>query len=101
MFIINFFEGKQKIIRVCFHTSEEIQTVMKELFGMPALEKTQLWNKYTGNAYQQLARLGLTVNEASIISAGCSLSKGRMKMAIWPSQVSSRKVCPSVNFYIV
>ena len=42
-------------------TLEEIQTVMKELFGIPALEETRLWNKYTSNTYEQLARLDNTV----------------------------------------
>ena len=28
---------------------KEIQTVMKELFGIPALEETRLWQKYTSN----------------------------------------------------
>ena len=42
-------------------TLEEIQTVMKEMFGIPALEETRLWNKYTSNTYEQLARLDNTV----------------------------------------
>ena len=42
-------------------TLEEIQTVMKELFGIPALEETRLWQKYTSNTYEQLTRLDNTV----------------------------------------
>ena len=40
---------------------KEIQTVMKELFGIPALEETRLWQKYTSNTYEQLTRLDNTV----------------------------------------
>ena len=40
---------------------KEIQTVMKELFGIPALEETRLWQKYTSNPYEQLTRLDNTV----------------------------------------
>ena len=48
-------------------TLEEIQTVMKEMFGIPALEETRLWNKYTSNTYEQLARLDNTVQVYSFI----------------------------------
>ena len=47
-------------------TLEEIQTVMKEMFGIPALEETRLWNKYTSNTYEQLARLDNTVQVYSL-----------------------------------
>ena len=45
------------------HTLKEVQTVMKELFGIPALEETRLWTwyKYTSNTYEQLTRLDSTV----------------------------------------
>ena len=42
-------------------TLNKIQTVMKELFGIPALEETRLWQKYTSNTYEQLTRLDNTV----------------------------------------
>ena len=42
-------------------TVKEIQRVMKELFGIPALEETRLWQKYTSNTYEQLTRLDNTV----------------------------------------
>ena len=42
-------------------TVKEIQTVMKELFGIPALVETRLWHKYTSNTYEKLARLDSTV----------------------------------------
>ena len=40
---------------------KEIQTVMKELFGIAASEETRLWQKYTSNTYEQLTRLDNTV----------------------------------------
>ena len=49
-------------------TLEEIQTVMKELFGIPALEETRLWIKYISNTYEQNSRLDITVNDAGIFS---------------------------------
>ena len=44
-------------------TLKEIQTVMKELFGIAALEETRLWQKYTwpSTTYKQLTRLDNTV----------------------------------------
>ena len=40
---------------------------MKEMFGITALEETRLWNKYTSNFYEQLARLDNTVQVYSFI----------------------------------
>ena len=59
-------------------TLEEIQTVMKELFGIPALEETRLWNKYTSNTYEQLARLDNTVQVGKHLFVSRSNS-GRFK----------------------
>ena len=59
-------------------TLEEIQTVMKELFGIPALEETRLWNKYTSNTYEQLARLDNTVQVGKLLFVSRSNS-GRFK----------------------
>ena len=59
-------------------TLEEIQTVMKELFGIPALEETRLWNKYTSNTYEQLARLDNTVQVGKLPFVSRSNS-GRIK----------------------
>ena len=42
-------------------TLNKIQTVMKELFGIPAVEETRLWHKDTSNTYEQLTRLDSTV----------------------------------------
>ena len=56
-------------------TLEEIQTVMKELFGIPALEETRLWNKYTSNTYEQLARLDNTVQVNLSLSSGRDCAK--------------------------
>ena len=42
-------------------TLNKIQTVMRELFGIPDLEETRLWYKYTSNTYEQLTRLDSTV----------------------------------------
>ena len=60
-------------------TLEEIQTVMKELFGIPALEETRLWNKYTSNTYEQLARLDNTVQVGKLLFVSRSNS-GRFKI---------------------
>ena len=56
-------------------TLEEIQTVMKELFGIPALEETRLWNKYTSNTYEQLARLDNTVQVGKLLFVSRSNSE--------------------------
>ena len=60
-------------------TLEEIQTVMKELFGIPALEETRLWNKYTSNTYEQLARLDNTVQVGKLLFVSRSNS-GRFEI---------------------
>ena len=56
-------------------TLEEIQTVMKEMFGIPALEETRLWNKYTRSTYEQMPRLDNTVQVYSPSSPYFQLQK--------------------------
>merc|ERR1719210_1420236 len=70
-------------------TLEEIQTVMKELFGIPALEETRLWNKYTSNTYEQLARLDNTVQDAGLFSGQLIIIERKNEDGSWPRQARS------------
>merc|ERR1719347_1827935 len=70
-------------------TLEEIQTVMKEMFGIPALEETRLWNKYTSNTYEQLARLDNTVQDAGLFSGQLIIIERKNEDGSWPRQARS------------
>merc|ERR1719151_593458 len=71
------------------NTLEEIQTVMKEMFGIPALEETRLWNKYTSNTYEQLARLDNTVQDAGLFSGQLIIIERKNEDGSWPRQARS------------
>ena len=65
----------------------EIQTVMKELFEIPALEETWLWIKDTSNTYEQLARLDITIYKASIFSGQLFVIERKNEDGSWSRQV--------------
>ena len=68
-------------------TLEEIQTVMKELFGIPAHEETRLWNKYISNTYEQYSRLDITVNDAGIFSDSLLIIERKNEEGFWPRAI--------------
>ena len=79
----------------------EIQTVMKELFEIPALQETWLWIKDTSNTYEQLARLDIiTIYKASIFSGQLFFIERKNEDSSWSRQVWRRRVCPTVTSYM-
>ena len=65
-------------------TLAEVQSVIKELFGIPALEETRLWNKYTSNTYEQLSRLDMTVTDAGLFSGLLVFIERKNENGFWP-----------------
>ena len=58
--------------------------MIKELFGIPALEETRLWIKYTSNTYEQLSRLDMTVRDAGLFSGQLVFNERKNENGFWP-----------------
>ena len=67
-------------------TLEHIQGVMREEFSIPAEADTRLWNKYTSNTYEQLARLDNTVQDAGLFSGQLIIIEQKNEDGSWPRQ---------------
>ena len=67
-------------------TLAEVQNVIKELFGIFALEETRLWYKYTSNTYEQLSRLDMTVRDAGLLSGQLVFIERKNEDGSWPRQ---------------
>ena len=67
-------------------TLEFIQGVMREEFSIPAEADTRLWNKYTSNTYEQLARLDNTVQDAGLFSGQLIIIEQKNEDGSWPRQ---------------
>ena len=83
----NLEEQKKKKFSMADTLMGEIQTVMKELFEIPALEETWLWIKDTSNTYEQLARLDITIYKASIFSGQLFVIERKNEDGSWSRQV--------------
>merc|ERR1719283_563735 len=70
-------------------TLEQIQTVMREEFAIPESAETRLWNKYTSNTYEQLARLDNTVQDAGLFSGQLIIIERKNEDGSWPRQARS------------
>ena len=70
-------------------TLEHIQGVMREEFSIPAEADTRLWNKYTSNTYEQLARLDNTVQDAGLFSGQLIIIEQKNEDGSWPRQARS------------
>ena len=57
---------------------------MREEFNIATEADTRLWNKYTSNTYEQLARLDNTVQDAGLFSGQ---SRSRTKMVRGPDKL--------------
>ena len=67
-------------------TLAEVQNVIKELFGIPALEETRLWYKYNSYSYEQLSRLDMTVSDAGLLSGLLVFIERKNENGSWPRQ---------------
>ena len=67
-------------------TLAEVQNVIKELFGIPALEETRLWYKYNSYSYEQLSRLDMTVSDAGLFSGQLVFIERKNEDGSWPRQ---------------
>ena len=79
--------GEQKMKKFSrADTLADVLNVIKELFGIPALEETRLWNKYTSNTYEQLSRLDMTVRDAGLFSGQLIFIERKNENGSWPRQ---------------
>ena len=79
--------GEQKIKKFSrTDTLAEVQNVIKELFGIPALEETRLWYKYNSYSYEQLSRLDMTVRDAGLLSGQLVFIERKNENGFWPRQ---------------
>jgi len=79
--------GEQKMKKFSrADTLADVLNVIKELFGIPALEETRLWNKYTSNTYEQLSRLDMTVSDAGLFSGQLVFIERKNENGSWPRQ---------------
>jgi len=70
-------------------TLEQIQNVMREEFNIATEADTRLWNKYTSNTYEQLARLDNTVQDAGLFSGQLIIIEIKNEDGTWPRQARS------------
>ena len=79
--------GEQKMKKFSrTDTLAEVQNVIKELFGIPALEETRLWYKYNSYSYEQLSRLDMTVSDAGLFSGQLVFIERKNEDGSWPRQ---------------
>ena len=59
---------------------------MREEFIIATEADTRLWNKYTSNTYEQLARLDNTVQDAGLFSGQSIIIEIKNEDGTWPRQ---------------
>merc|ERR1712129_3386 len=64
----------------------QIVGVMCHLFGIPTNEEVRLWNKYTSNTYEQLARMDMTTQDAGLFSGQLLIIERRQGDGTWARQ---------------
>ena len=64
----------------------QIVGVMSHLFGIPTTEEVRLWNKYTSNTYEQLARMDMTTQDAGLFSGQLLIIERRQGDGTWARQ---------------
>ena len=62
---------------------------MRKLFDIPDNVETRLWNRYTANTYEQLAKLDATVQDTGLYSGQPILIERMNPDGSWP-RVSKR-----------
>merc|ERR1719319_798711 len=64
----------------------QIVGVMSHLFGIPTTEEVRLWNKYTSNTYEQVARMDMTTQDAGLFSGQLLIIERRQGDGTWARQ---------------
>jgi len=70
-------------------TLEHIEKLMRTEFSINEGVETRLWNKYTSNTYEQLARLDNTVQDAGLFSGQLIIIEQKNEDGTWPRQARS------------
>merc|ERR1719186_318716 len=70
-------------------TLEHIEKLMRTEFNINEGVETRLWNKYTSNTYEQLARLDNTVQDAGLFSGQLIIIEQKNEDGTWPRQARS------------
>ena len=72
-----------------FEYTATIDQEMRKLFDIPDNVETRLWNRYTANTYEQLAKLDATVQDTGLYSGQPILIERMNPDGSWP-RVSKR-----------
>ena len=67
-------------------TLETIQSTMRAEFNIPAESEVRLWNKYSSNTFEQLAKLDHTVQDAGLFSGQLIIIEVKNEDGSWPRQ---------------
>ena len=57
---------------------------MRKIFDIPDNVETRLWNRYTANTYEQLAKLDATVQDTGLYSGQPILIEKKNPDGTWP-----------------
>ena len=67
-------------------TLEHIQSTMRAEFNIAAESDVRLWNKYSSNTFEQLAKLDHTVQDAGLFSGQLIIIEVKNEDGSWPRQ---------------
>jgi len=70
-------------------TLEHIQSTMRAEFNIAAESDVRLWNKYSSNTFEQLAKLDHTVQDAGLFSGQLIIIEVKNEDGSWPRQTRS------------
>ena len=59
---------------------------MRAEFNIPAESEVRLWNKYSSNTFEQLAKLDHTVQDAGLFSGQLIIIEVKNEDGSWPRQ---------------
>ena len=65
---------------------EHIQSTMRAEFNIAAESDVRLWNKYSSNTFEQLAKLDHTVQDAGLFSGQLIIIEVKNEDGSWPRQ---------------
>ena len=74
------------LMTINFELTATIDQEMRKLFEIPDNVETRLWNRYTANTYEQLAKLDATVQDTGLYSGQPILIEKQNPDGSWPRQ---------------
>lgn len=87
MVLKNIYSPIRKLfVTINFEFTATIDQEMRKLFEIPDNVETRLWNRYTANTYEQLAKLDATVQDTGLYSGQPILIEKQNPDGSWPRQ---------------